>query len=129
MSYSIENGAIEAIPYFDEHWERATIGPRWTVLLTSFELFAYGKGLIINETSKTTTKEQRLGKLLHFSGPDVQEHDFLNTCGYSRCVKQQINSTVIALKGYFLPKVNFLFVHQQRHRIHQKEGESIWQLY
>ena len=40
-----ENGASNAIPKFVCHSDSATLGPRWTHWLTSFELFADGKGL------------------------------------------------------------------------------------
>ena len=48
----------------------ATLGPRWTHWLTSFELFADGKGLIITETANETTRHRRRAMLLHLAGPD-----------------------------------------------------------
>ena len=67
------NGASNAIPKFDCHSDPATLGPRWTRWLTSFELFADGKGLIITEDANTTTRQRRRAMLLHLAGPDVQE--------------------------------------------------------
>ena len=40
-----------ALQKFDCHWDPATLGPRWTRSLTSFELFEHGKGLIIAEAT------------------------------------------------------------------------------
>ena len=72
MSLS-ENGALSAIPKFDCHSDPATLGPRWTHWLTSFELFVDGKGLIVTEATNATTRQRRRAMLLHFAGPDVQE--------------------------------------------------------
>ena len=43
---------------------------RW---LTSFELFADGKGPIITEGTNAVTKQRRRAMLLHSAGPGVQE--------------------------------------------------------
>ena len=73
---SSENGVSNAIPKFDCHSDPATLGPtlgRWKRWLTSFELFADGKGLIITEGTNAVTKQRRRAMLLHSAGPDVQE--------------------------------------------------------
>lgn len=70
---SSENGASNAIPKFDCHSEPATLGPRWTRWLTSFKLFADGKGLIITEGTNAATRQRRRAMLLHLAGPDIQE--------------------------------------------------------
>ena len=49
------------------------IQPRWKRWLTSFELFADGKGLIITETTNANMRQRRRAMLLHLAGPDVQE--------------------------------------------------------
>ena len=41
--------------------------------LTSFELYADGKELIINDGTTAATKQRRKAMLLHLAGPDVQE--------------------------------------------------------
>ena len=61
------------LPKFDCFSDPATIGPRCTRWLTSFELYADGKGLIINDGSTAATKQRRKAMLLHLAGPDVQE--------------------------------------------------------
>ena len=103
------NGAFNAIPKFDCHSHPTTLGPRWTRWLTSFELFAGGKGLIISEDANATTRQRRRAMLLHSAGPDVQEifSTLPNTdeaIDYAAAVK--------ALNGYFLPKVNAAFARQ-----------------
>ena len=70
---SSKNGVLNAIPKFDCHSDPATLGPRWKQWLTSFELFADGKGLIITEGTNAATRQQRRAMLLHFTGPDVQK--------------------------------------------------------
>ena len=54
-----ENGASNAIPKFDCHSDPNMLGPRWMRWLTSFELFADGKGLIITEATNATTRQRR----------------------------------------------------------------------
>ena len=61
------------LPKFDCFSDPATIGPLWTRWLTSFELYADGKGLIISEGTTAATKQRRRAMLLHLAGPDVQE--------------------------------------------------------
>ena len=68
MSFS-RNGASDAIPKFDCHSDPLTLAPHWTHWLTSFELFADGKGLIINEDANVTTRQRRRSILLHLAGP------------------------------------------------------------
>ena len=58
---------------FDCFSDPATIGPRWTKWLTSFELYVDEKGLIINEGTTAATKQRRRAMLLHLAGPDVQK--------------------------------------------------------
>jgi len=119
-----ENGASNAIPKFDCHSEPATLGPRWTRWLTSFELFADGKGLIITEGTNATTRQRRRAMLLHLAGPDVQEiFSTLADTGEPT----DYAAAVTALNGYFLPKVNSAFARQKFHRLQQKEGETVLQ--
>ena len=63
MSFS-RNGASNAIPKFDCHLDPATLEPRWTRWLTSFELLADWKGLIITEDANVTTRQRRRAMLL-----------------------------------------------------------------
>ena len=61
------------LPKFDCFSDPVTIGPQWKRWLTSFELYANGKGLIISEGTTAVTKQRRRAMLLHLAGPDVQE--------------------------------------------------------
>ena len=119
-----ENGASNAIPKFDCHSDPATLGPRWKRWLTSFELFADGKGLIITETTNANTRQRRRAMLLHLAGPDVQEiFSTLADTGEAT----DYAAAVTALNGYFLPKANAAFARQKFHRLQQKEGETVLQ--
>ena len=60
------------LPKFYCFSDPATIGHRWTRWLTSFELYADGKGLIISKETTAATKQRRRAMLLQ-AGPDVQE--------------------------------------------------------
>ena len=107
-----EKGASNAIPKFDCHSDPATLGPRWKRWLTSFELFADGKGLIITETTNANTRQQRRAMLLHLAGPDVQEiFSTLADTGEAT----DYAAAVTALNGYFLPKANAAFARQKFH--------------
>ena len=123
MSFS-EHGASNAIPKFDCHTDPATLGPRWTPWLTSLELLADGKGLIITEDANATTRQRRRAMLLHLAGPDVQEiFSTLPDTGEAT----NYAAAVTALNGYFLPNVNAAFARQKFHRLQQKEGETVLQ--
>ena len=102
----------------------ATIGPRWTRWLNSFELYADGKGLIVGEATTAATKQRRRAMLLHLAGPDLQEifttlPDTGEATDYTRAVE--------ALKAYFVPQVNSAFARQTFHQITQKPGETVQQ--
>ena len=56
------------LPKFDCFSYPATIGPRWTRWLTSFELYADGKGLIISEGTTAATKQRRRAMLFTWLG-------------------------------------------------------------
>ena len=118
-----ENGASNAIPKFDCHSDPATLGPRWKRWLTSFELFADGKGLTITETTNANTRQRRRAMLLHLAGPDVQE--IFSTPADTGKVTDYA-AAVTALNGYFLPKANAAFARQKFHRLQQK-GETVLQ--
>ena len=94
------------IPRFDCFSDPATIGPRWTRWLNSFELYADGKGLIFDETETTANKkvkQRRRALLLHHAGQDVQ--DVFVTLAETGGVTDY-EQTVAALNKYFVPKVN-----------------------
>ena len=113
-----------ALPKFDCFSDPATIGPRWTRWLTSFELYADGKGLIISEGTTAATKQRRRATLLHLAGPDVQEiFTTLTETGDAT----NYASAVEALNAYFVPQVNSAFARQTFHRITQNPGETVQQ--
>ena len=112
------------LPKFDCFSHPATIGPRWKRWLTSFELYADGKGLIISEGTTAATKQRRRAMLLHLAGPDVQEiFTTLTETGDAA----NYASAVEALNAYFVPQVNSAFVSQTFHRIMQNPGETVQQ--
>ena len=112
------------LPKFDCFSNPATIGPRWTRWLTSFELYADGKGLIISEGTTAATKQRRRALLLHLAGPDVQEiFTTLTETGDAT----NYASAVEALNAYFVPQVNSAFARQTFHRITQNPGETVQQ--
>lgn len=104
--------------------EPATLGPRWTRWLTSFELYADGKGLIIDDAATDNTKQRRRALLLHLAGPDVQ--DIFSTLPNTGQVTDYA-ATVKALNTYFVPQVNAAFSRQSFHQINQKQGETVQQ--
>lgn len=104
--------------------EPATLGPRWTRWLTSFELYADGKGLIINDDASDTTKQRRRALLLHLAGPDVQ--DIFSTLPNAGTATDY-TAAVGALNTYFVPQVNTAFARQTFHKLYQKHGETVQQ--
>ena len=113
-----------ALPRFDCFADPATIGPRWTRWLNSFELYADRKGLIVGETTAAATKQRRRAMLLHLAGPDVQEiFTTLTKTGDAT----DYNRAVEALNAYFVPQVNSAFARQTFHPTSQKPGETVQQ--
>ncbi|XP_014678291.1 PREDICTED: uncharacterized protein LOC106818084 [Priapulus caudatus] len=115
---------INKIPTFDCYSDPATCGPRWMRWLTVFELYADGKGLIVNEDTDNTTKQRRRALLLHSAGLDVQ--DVFSTLPATGGVTDYVTA-VTALNTYFVPQVNSAFARQTFHRITQKPGETVQQ--
>ncbi|CAL9687297.1 unnamed protein product [Knipowitschia caucasica] len=66
----MEKSGIQPFACFTDS---ATLGPRWTRWLTSFELFADGKGLILADDATDAIKQRRRALLLHLAGQDVQD--------------------------------------------------------
>ena len=98
--------------------------PPWTRWLTSFELYADGKGLIISNETTAATKQRRRAILLHLAGPDVQEiFTTLTETGDAT----NYASAVEALNAYFVPQVNSAFARQTFHRITQNPGGTVQQ--
>ena len=113
-----------SVPKFDCYKEPATLGPRWTRWLTAFELYADGKGLIMDARVNENTKIRRRALLLHHAGTDVQDifstlDDTGDASDYDQAVK--------ALNDYFVPKVNNAFARQTFYQLSQNAGETIQQ--
>ena len=112
------------LPKFDCFSDPVTIGPGWKRWLTSFELCADGKGLIISDGTTAATKQRRRAMLLHVDGPDGQEifttlTEIRDTTNYA--------SAVEAPNAYFVPQLNSAFARQTFHRITQSPGETVQQ--
>lgn len=63
-----DTGGVRA---FDVNSDSSSVGTEWKRWLRSFQLYADGKGLII-DPDKDDNKVQRQALLLHCAGPDVQ---------------------------------------------------------
>ena len=80
MEQSMENCIVTRMGYnkrnliktFDCHSNQNMLGLRWKHWLIAFELFADGKGLILNEEN-VNNRERRQAWLLHFAGTDIQD--------------------------------------------------------
>ena len=123
-----------AVPKFDPFVEPSTLGPRWTRWLSGFELFADGKGLIIEQLLAGATAEsvqrqhvvrqRRRALLLHSAGPDVQDI-FLTLTDTGE--RREYDVAVTALNNYFVPKANAALARQVFHGINPAAGETIQQ--
>ena len=90
------------IKTFDCHGDQNTLGLREKRWLIAFELFADGKGLILNEESANNMQRRR-ALLLHLAGTDVQDIFFtLPDTGDGKDYRKAVN----ALNVYFVPKVD-----------------------
>lgn len=120
----MEDKKTACVPAFDCYSDPATLGPRWTRWLMSFELFADGKGLIIGDDTEDAVKQRRRALLLHHAGPDTQ--DIFSTLNNTGDVKDY-DAAVAALNRYFVPQVNATFARQTFHKISQNTGETVQQ--
>ena len=116
----MEKSRIQNIKCFEDP---STLGPRWTRWLTSFELYADGKGLLLEENVTDATKQRRRALLLHLAGPDVQ--DIFQTLPYTESTDYE--GAVLALNTYFVPQVNAAFARQTFQKLTQNTGETIQQ--
>lgn len=112
------------IPTFECYKDPATLGPRWTRWLTSFELYADGKGLIIAEDATAAVRQRRRALLLHYAGPDVQDI-FSTLPNTGEAV--DYNEAVAALNAYFVPPVNNAYARQSFYKLSQNPGETVQQ--
>ena len=122
------------VPKFEAFGEPSTLGPRWTRWLSGFELFADGKGLIIEHLLDTATveavqrqhtiRQRRRALMLHSAGADVQDIFLTLTETGDR---REYDVAVTALNNYFVPKVNNALARQVFHSINPAAGETIQQ--
>uniref|UniRef100_A0A1A8UR80 Inter-alpha (Globulin) inhibitor H2 n=1 Tax=Nothobranchius furzeri TaxID=105023 RepID=A0A1A8UR80_NOTFU len=109
---------------FSCYTDPATLGPRWTRWLTSFELFADGKGLILADDATDAVKQRRRALLLHLAGQDVQ--DVFSTLPRTGGAADYA-AAVTALNTYFVPQVNAAYARQTFHKLSQTPGETVQQ--
>ena len=96
---NVDDNERNHIKTFDCHGNQNTLGLRWKRWLTAFELFAVGKGLILNEDN-ANNRQRRRALMLHLAGPDVQ--DLFLTLPNTGDVKDY-RKAVDALNAYFAP--------------------------
>ena len=109
---------------FDCFGDQGTLGPRWRRWLSAFQLFADGKGLIVNESATSETKQRRRALMLHLAGPDVQQiFETLPSTGSA----DDFQKAVDALNTYFVPKTNVAYARHMFRRCVQNPDESVQQ--
>ena len=92
-------------------------------MLMAFELFAVGKGLILNENNENN-RQRRGALMLHLAGPDVQ--DLFLTLPNTGDVKDY-RKAVDALNAYFAPIVDSTYARHCFRQLAQVPGETIRQ--
>ena len=119
MAEESEQG--QGMPKFDCFGPSATMGPRWTRWLASFELFADGKGLILTEDVTAKITQRRRALMLHHAGQDVQDvFDTLPDTGD----KTNYEAATTALNTYFVPQVNAATARLEFHKLMPTSGET-----
>ena len=111
------------IKTFDCHGDQNTLGLRWKRWLTAFELFADGKGLILNEEN-ANNRQRRRALLLHLAGINVQDiFSTLPNTGDAKDYKKAVD----ALNAYFVPKVDTTYARHRFRQLTQAAGETTQQ--
>ena len=108
---------------FDCTGDPSNIGPRWGRWLSSFEIFADSRGLILEE-GKDTHKQRRRALLLHSAGQTVQ--DIFLTLPNTGSVKDY-EKAVTALSTYFQPVKNATYARHVFRNLQQQPGELVSQ--
>ena len=111
------------IKTFDCFGDQNTLGLRWKRWLTAFELFADGKGRILNEDN-ANNRQRRRALLLHLAGTDVQ--DIFSTLPNTGDAKNY-KTAVDALNLYFIPQVDMMYARHCFRQLTQAPGETIRQ--
>ena len=111
------------IETFDCFGDQNTLGFPWKRSLTAFELFADGKGLILNEDN-ANNRQRRHALLLHLAGTDVQDiFSILPNTGDAKDYKTAVD----ALNAYFIPQVDTMYARHCFRQLTQAPGETIRQ--
>ena len=106
---------------FDVNSDPNSVGSEWKRWLRSFQLYADGKGLII-EPEKDDNKVQRRELLLHCAGSDVQDiFDVLPETGNAKDYEMAEE----ALTRYFVTQVNIPYERHMFREMVQNEHEPI----
>ena len=114
---TLEIGGIQP---FDATSDPSSVGTEWKRWLCSFQLYADGKGLIIQ--ADKDYKIQRRALLLHSAGPDVQDiFDVLPDMGGPKDYQKAED----ALNNHFVPQVNIPYERHQFREMVQNEDETI----
>ena len=123
MATRMDDNERNHIKTFDCHGDRNTLGLRWKRWLIAFELFADGKGLILNEEN-ANNRQRRRALLLHLAGTDVQDIFYtLPDTGDAKDYKKAVD----ALNAYFVPKVDTTYARHCFRQLTQAPGETIRQ--
>ena len=123
MATRMDDNDRNHIKTFDCHGDQNTLGLRWKRWLVAFELFADGKGLIVNEEN-ANNRQRRRALLLHLAGTDVQDIFFtLPNTGDAKDYKKAVD----ALNAYFVPKVDTTYARHCFRQLTQATGETIRQ--
>jgi hypothetical protein len=106
---------------FDVNCGPNSVGCEWKIWLRSFQLYADGKGLII-EAGKDENKVQRRGFLLHCAGSDVQDiFDVLPGAGSA----EEYEKAEEALTRHFVTHANVTYQRHMFREMAQNENETI----
>ena len=108
------------IKTFDCHGDQNTLGLRWKRCLTAFELFADGKGLILNEQN-ANNRQRRRALLLHLAGINVQ--DIFSTLPNTGDAKDYKKAADV-LNAYFVPKVDTTYARHRFGQLTQAAGQT-----
>ena len=114
-----EYGTGMAGPPFDPYAEPHTCHERWTKWLRNFMYYIDGH---VGLSSK-----QKLARLLHQAGPDVQEifENLAEDVDPMATGKDEFNIAVIKLNEYFVPKVNIAYERQAFRDTKMKNDETV----
>ena len=119
----IDDNERNHIKTFDCYGHQNTLGLRWKEWLTAFELFADGKGLILNEEN-ASNRQRRRALLLHLGGTDLPDiFSTLQNTGDERDYKKAVE----ALNADFVSQVDTMYARHCIRQLTQAPGETVRQ--